>query len=54
MGTKLRLITMNFLQYAVWGAYLTSMGTYLAGIGLAGNIGIFYAVPLVLRSYLVK
>lgn len=44
MGTKTRLIVMNFLQYAVWGAYLTSMGTYLAGVGLAGNIGIFYAV----------
>ena len=28
-GTKFRLIVMNFLQFAVWGAYLTSMGTYL-------------------------
>ena len=25
-GMKLRLIVMNFLQFAVWGAYLTSMG----------------------------
>lgn len=31
MNMKLRLIVMNFLQFAVWGAYLTSMGTYLAG-----------------------
>jgi nucleoside transporter len=35
---------MNFLQYAVWGAYLTSMGRYLGGEGLGGDIGIFYAV----------
>lgn len=31
MNIKARLILMNFLQFAVWGAYLTSMGTYLAG-----------------------
>ena len=35
---------MNFLQYAVWGAYLTSMGRYLGGVDLGGKIGIFYAV----------
>ncbi len=44
MGTKLRLIVMNFLQYAVWGAYLTSMGRYLGEVDLGGKIGIFYAV----------
>ncbi len=44
MGTKTRLIIMNFLQYAVWGAYLTSMGRYLGGVDLGGKIGIFYAV----------
>ena len=36
MNMKMRLIVMNFLQFAVWGAYLTSMGTYLAGVGLGG------------------
>ena len=35
---------MNFLQFAVWGAYLTSMGTFLASVGLAEHIGWFYAV----------
>ena len=29
MNIMIRLIIMNFLQFAVWGAYLTSMGTYL-------------------------
>lgn len=43
MNIKFRLTVMNFLQYAVWGAYLTSMGTFLANVGLAGNIGLFYA-----------
>lgn len=34
---------MNFLQFAVWGAYLTSMGIFLAGAGFADKIGWFYA-----------
>lgn len=41
---KIRLTVMNFLQFAVWGAYLTSMGRYLAEAGLASNIGSFYAM----------
>ncbi len=44
MGTRTRLIVMNFLQYAIWGAYLTSMGRYLGEAELGGKIGIFYAV----------
>ena len=43
MNIKIRLTVMNFLQFAVWGAYLTSMGIFLAGAGFAGNIGWFYA-----------
>lgn len=36
---------MNFLQYAVWGAYLTSMGAYLGGFeAMRSNIGTFYAM----------
>ena len=41
---KLRLIVMNILQWAVWGSYLTSMGSYLASVGLATRIGIFYSM----------
>ncbi len=44
MGIKLRLTIMGFLQFAVWGAYLTSMGNYLASIGMASKIGLFYAM----------
>lgn len=41
---QLRLILMNFLEFAVWGAYLTSMGRYLGSHGLGANIGWFYSV----------
>ena len=34
MNLKLRLIIMNFLEFAVWGAYLTCMGNYLGAAGL--------------------
>ena len=37
----LRLIIMTYLQNAVWGAYLTSMGSYLVSIGLGSKIGLF-------------
>ena len=41
---KVRLALMNFLQFAIWGAYLISMGTYLSTIGLGSKIGIFYSM----------
>lgn len=44
MNLKIRLSVLNFLEFGVWGAYLTSMGTYLAGVGMASNIGFFYSV----------
>lgn len=52
MNIKLRLIIMNFLQFGVWGAYLTSMGTYLASIGLGSNIGIFYAMQGIVSLFM--
>ena len=39
----LRLIVMNFLQYAIWGAYLTSMGSFLAKSGFGPQIWLFFA-----------
>ena len=41
---KIRVILMNFLEFAVWGAYLTSQGRYLASIGLGPQIGWFYSI----------
>ena len=49
---KLRLTAMNFLEFAVWGAYLTSMGNYLAGAGLAENIGWFYSVQGIVSLFM--
>lgn len=52
MNMKIRLTVMNFLQFAVWGAYLTSMGTYLAGVGLGSHIGIFYAMQGIVSLFM--
>lgn len=49
---KTRLSVMNFLQFAVWGAYLTCMGTYLANHGLASNIGIFYSIQGIVSIFM--
>lgn len=45
MGIKFRLIVMNFLQYAIWGSWLISLGAYLGGgLHFSGlQIGSFYA-----------
>ncbi|MEG2150268.1 MAG: nucleoside permease [Bacteroidaceae bacterium] len=45
MSIKFRLIIMNFLQYAIWGAWLISLGAYLGGgLHFSGlQIGSFFA-----------
>ena len=52
MNIKLRLIIMNFLEFAVWGAYLTSMGGYLARIGLGDRIWLFFAMQGVVSIFM--
>lgn len=52
MSIKLRLTLMNFLQFAVWGAYLTSMGSYLGSIGLGPKIGLFYAMQGIVSIFM--
>lgn len=49
---KLRLMLMNFLEFAVWGAYLTSMGNYLANHGMGTNIGWFYSVQGIVSLFM--
>ncbi len=52
MNLKFRLTILNFIEFAVWGAYLTSMGTYLASVGLASNIGWFYSVQGIVSIFM--
>lgn len=52
MNAKLRLVIMNFLQFAVWGAYLTSMGSYLVSVNQASHIGMFYAVQGIVSMFM--
>ncbi|MDE6487332.1 MAG: MFS transporter [Muribaculaceae bacterium] len=49
---KTRLAAMGFLEFAVWGSYLTSLGAYLAQIGQAEHIGWFYAVQGVVSIFM--
>lgn len=51
-AVRIRLILMNFLQWAVWGAYLTSMGSYLVTAGLAEKIGLFYAMQGIVSMFM--
>lgn len=43
MGIKTRLSILTFLQFAVWGCYLVSLGQYLGAAGLGSGIPWFYA-----------
>ena len=52
MYLKVRLALMNFLEYAVWGAYLTSMGRYLGNIGLGSDIGWFYSMQGIVSIFM--
>ena len=49
---QFRLIVMNFLEFAVWGAYLTSMGTYLFKQGMGQHIGWFYSIQGVVSLFM--
>ena len=49
---KPRLIVMNVIQWAVWGAYLTSMGQYLGSVGLGSKIAIFYAMQGIVSMFM--
>ena len=47
-----KLIVMNFLEFAVWGAYLTSLGRYLGNIGLGSQIKWFFAMQGVVSIFM--
>ena len=48
----LRLILLNFLEFAVWGAYLTSLGRYLGGIGMGSQIKWFFAMQGIVSIFM--
>ena len=52
MNTKVRLAIMNFLEFAVWGAYLTCMGNYLGVAGLGDKISWFYAIQGIVSIFM--
>lgn len=49
---KIKLAAMNYLEFAVWGAYLTSLGTFLWNKGMEGSIGIFYAIQGIVSLFM--
>ena len=52
MNLKVRLAIMNFLEFAVWGAYLTCMGNYLGKAGLGEQIAWFYAIQGIVSIFM--
>ena len=52
MNLKFRLALMNFLEFAVWGAYLTCMGNYLGVAGLGEQISWFYAIQGIVSIFM--
>lgn len=52
MNLKLKLIVMNFLEFAVWGAYLTCMGNYLGRAGMGAEISWFYAIQGIVSIFM--
>lgn len=49
---KSRLALMNFLEFAVWGAYLTCMGNYFGVAGLGDKISWFYAIQGIVSIFM--
>jgi len=52
MNMKFRLSLMNFLEFGVWGAYLTCMGNYLGIAGLGDKISWFYAIQGIVSIFM--
>lgn len=52
MNLKVRLAVMNFLEFGVWGAYLTCMGNYLGVAGLGAQISWFYAIQGIVSIFM--
>lgn len=51
-GVKFKLSLLGFLEFAIWGSYLTSMGSFLAESGFAEQIGWFYAMQGIVSLFM--
>jgi len=49
---KLRLIIMNFLEFAIWGAYLCCVGQFLGRVGFGEYIAWFYIAQGVVSIFM--
>lgn len=49
---SIKLILFNFLEFAVWGAYLTSLGRYLGNAGLGPQIKWFFAMQGIVSIFM--
>lgn len=49
---KSKLAVMNFLEFAIWGSYLTCIGNYLGANGLGSEISLFYAIQGVVSIFM--
>ena len=49
---KFKLILMLVLQFAAWGAYLTSLGRYLGNVGLGPQIKWFFAMQGIVSIFM--
>lgn len=49
---KAKLATMNFLEFAVWGSYLTCMSMYLGNAGMGHLISWFYAMQGIVSIFM--
>lgn len=52
MNLKVRLALLNYLEFAVWGAYLTCVGVYLSNIGMVSMIGYFFMIQGVVSIFM--
>ena len=52
MNLKIRLSVLTFLEFGVWGAYLTCMGNYLGSAGMGSEISWFYAIQGIVSIFM--
>lgn len=51
-NVKTKLIVLSFMQFAIWGAYLTSMNRYLGTAGMGSDIGWFYSIQGIVSIFM--